>query len=91
MKYPVAIETGDETTTYGVVFPDLPGCFSAGDTLGEALANARQAAAAWIEATLADGGSVPDPSSLEAVRANPEYAGWALGVMTVTTGAENPR
>ena len=46
--------TGDEATAYGVVFPDLPGCFSAGDTLGDALANAREAAAAWLETTLAN-------------------------------------
>jgi predicted RNase H-like HicB family nuclease len=46
MRYPVAIEPGDETTAYGVVVPDLPGCFSAGDTLDEALMAAGDAAAA---------------------------------------------
>jgi predicted RNase H-like HicB family nuclease len=39
MRYPIAIETGDAEHAYGVVVPDLPGCFSAGDTLDEALAN----------------------------------------------------
>jgi predicted RNase H-like HicB family nuclease len=42
MQYPIAIETGDEKHAYGVVVPDLPGCFSAGDTLDEALTNARE-------------------------------------------------
>ena len=32
MRYPVAIETGDAKHAFGVVVPDLPGCFSAGDT-----------------------------------------------------------
>jgi hypothetical protein len=33
MRYPVAIEQGTDDTAFGVVVPDLPGCFSAGDTL----------------------------------------------------------
>ena len=39
MRYPIAIEVGDKKHAYGVVVPDLPGCFSAGDTLEEALSN----------------------------------------------------
>ena len=42
MFYPIAIEAGDETTAYGVTVPDLPGCFSAGDTLEEAVKNAKR-------------------------------------------------
>ncbi len=83
MRYPIAIEPGDETTAFGVVVPDLPGCFSAGDTLDEALTGAEEAAAAWIDATLDAGGAIPAPSSLEAIRANPEYEGWAFGVITL--------
>ena len=33
MKFPIAIEPGDNSHAYGVVVPDLPGCFSAGDTI----------------------------------------------------------
>lgn len=40
MRYPIAIEPGDDTHAYGVVVPDLPGYFSAGDTLEEAITNA---------------------------------------------------
>ena len=75
MRYPIAIEVGTETTAYGVVVPDLPGFFSAGDILDEAVTAAEEAAAASIDATLDAGGHVPAPSSLEAVRALPEYAG----------------
>lgn len=32
MHYPIAIETGTMEHAFGVVVPDLPGCFSAGDT-----------------------------------------------------------
>jgi predicted RNase H-like HicB family nuclease len=87
MRYPIAIEVGDETTAYGVVLPDLPGCFSAGDTLDEAVAGAEEAAAAWIDSVLDAGGSVPAPSSLEMVRANPAFAGWSFGVVDVDPAA----
>ena len=38
MKYPVIIHK-DEDTGYGVTLPDIPGCFSLGDTLDEAIRN----------------------------------------------------
>jgi len=87
MRYPIVIEAGDDTTAFGVVVPDLPGCFSAGDTLDEAIKNAEEAAVAWIDATLDAGQDVPPPSTLEAVRANPDYAGWAFGVINVDPAA----
>ena len=43
MRYPIAIEIGNETTAFGVIVPDLVGCFSAGDTLDEAIDNAKEA------------------------------------------------
>jgi predicted RNase H-like HicB family nuclease len=33
------------------VFPDLPGCASAGDTEEEAVANAKEALALWFDST----------------------------------------
>ena len=83
MRYPIAIEPGSETTAFGVVVPDLPGCFSAGDTLDEAIAGAEEAAAAWIDATLDAGNAIPSPGTLEGLRANPDYAGWSYGVIAV--------
>jgi predicted RNase H-like HicB family nuclease len=83
MRYPIAIEPGTDTTAFGVIVPDLPGCFAAGDTLDEALAGAEEAAAAWIDVTLDAGEAIPSPSSLDALRRNPEYAGWTFGVITL--------
>jgi predicted RNase H-like HicB family nuclease len=83
MRYPIAIEPGTESTAFGVVVPDLPGCFSAGDTLDEALDAAQEAVAAWIDSTLDAGEPIPPPSSLDTVRSNPEFTGWAFGVVTV--------
>jgi len=83
MRYPIAIEPGTENTAFGVIVPDLPGCFSAGDTLDEAITGAEEAAAAWIDATLDAGGAIPPPSSLGTVRDNPDFDGWSFGVITL--------
>jgi len=83
MRYPVAIEPGHADQAFGVVVPDLPGCFSAGDTLDEAMSGVEEAAAAWIDATLDAGGALPPPSDLDALRDRPEFAGWSFGVVTL--------
>lgn len=84
MRYPIAIEPGNDATAWGVVVPDLPGCFSAGDTLEEALIQAEDAVTTWIEVTLDAGGAVPQPSGIEALRAaHPEFDGWLWALVKV--------
>lgn len=83
MRYPIAIEPGTDSTAFGVVVPDLPGCFSAGDTLDEAMSGVEEAAAAWIDATLDAGGAIPAPTSLDALQNSPVYEGWTFGVITI--------
>jgi predicted RNase H-like HicB family nuclease len=83
MKFPIAIEPGGESTAFGVVVPDLPGCFSAGDTLEEAYTNVAEAIEAWVETTLDAGGTLPAPGSLQALRRDPELAGWILDLVEV--------
>ena len=83
MRFPIAIEAGTDTTAFGVVVPDLAGCFSAGDTLDEAISGAEEAVAAWIDAALDAGQVIPQPSPLDALRDKADYAGWAFGVVTV--------
>ncbi len=87
MNYPIAIEPGTDTTAFGVVVPDLPGCFSAGDTLDEAMSAAREAAAAWVDSALDQGLPIPSPSSLETLRHDKRYAGWIYGVVTLDPAA----
>ncbi|MDX2144438.1 MAG: type II toxin-antitoxin system HicB family antitoxin [Rhodospirillaceae bacterium] len=53
---------------YGVVFPDLPGCTSAGDTLDEALLNAQDALQGHIEVTAEYGDAVPAPTPIHRLR-----------------------
>lgn len=83
MHYPIAIEIATESTAWGVIVPDLPGCFSAGDTLDAALISAVEAATAWIETALDDQLPIPQPSQLENLLNRQEFAGWTLGVIEV--------
>jgi predicted RNase H-like HicB family nuclease len=87
MRYPIAIEPGNEHTTFGVVVPDLPGCFSAGDTLDEAIDNAREAIELWLETVIDDGGAVPEPGTIAAHQPKEEFAGWIWAVVTVDLAA----
>ena len=87
MRYPIVIEPRTEGSDYGVVIPDLPGCFSAGETLEEAIAGAEEAGLAWIDAALDAGEVVPPPSPLESVSDNPDYAGWIVSVVSIDPAA----
>lgn len=80
MRYPVAIESGDTRHAWGVTVPDLPGCFSAGDTLEDALDQAREAILFHIEGLLDDGQPVPAARPIEEHRGRREFRNriWAL-------------
>ncbi|MGZ4970954.1 MAG: type II toxin-antitoxin system HicB family antitoxin [Methylobacter sp.] len=83
MRYPIAIESGDETHAYGVVVPDLPGCFSAGDSLDEAIGNAKEAIELWMESVIEDSEPIPEASSIAKHQADPEFTGWIWAVVEV--------
>ena len=82
MNYPIAIEP-QPGSAYGVQFPDLPGCFSAGETLDEAIANASEALAFHIEGLLDAGEKIPTPLDLEHHATHPEFTGMIWAVVTV--------
>ena len=56
---------------YGVSFPDLPGCVTAGATLDKARRMAEEALAPRLEGLAEDNRSAPKPSPLEAIMADP--------------------
>lgn len=72
MTHYIALIHKDADSDYGVSFPDLPGCVTAGSTLDEARAMAAEALAFHVEGMTADGEAIPEPSSLEAVMRDPE-------------------
>ena len=73
MRFPVVLHT-DDGVRYGVIVPDLPGCFSAGDTFDEALDSVREAIELHLERLIEEGGDVPVPRAIAAHRANPDFA-----------------
>jgi predicted RNase H-like HicB family nuclease len=79
MRYPVALHT-DDGQRYGVTVPDLPGCFSAGDTLDEALESAKEAIDLHLEGLAEEGQEVPAAGSAARYAKAKEFKGaiWAL-------------
>ena len=72
MRQYIALIHKEADSDFGVSFPDLPGCVTAGRTLDEARDMAAEALALHLEGLAEDGGSVPEPSSLESVMSEPE-------------------
>jgi len=83
MRYPVAIEIGDKKHSYGVVVPDLVGCYSAGETIDEALENAKEAITLHIDGLLDDNEKVPMPSTIEKYRKNKEFKNFAWALVEI--------
>ena len=61
----------DRDSDFGVEFPDLPGCISAGATLEEAKAMASEALAAHVALLQEEGEPVPEPSTIDQLMDDP--------------------
>jgi predicted RNase H-like HicB family nuclease len=83
VKFAIAIEAGTRKTAFGVVVPDLPGCFSAGDTIEEAFDNARDAIEAHCEVLAGSGKQLPQPRSMASWQASSKFKGWTWGIVDV--------
>lgn len=79
MKFTVVLHT-DDGQRYGVTVPDLPGCFSCGDTLDDALESVLEAIDLHVETMLEDGGELPVRQPIATHQACADYAGgvWAV-------------
>jgi predicted RNase H-like HicB family nuclease len=69
----IALVHKDKDTSYGVSFPDVPGCISAGDTFEDAIDNASQALAGHLAVMEADGDPIPKARSLEQLKQDAEF------------------
>lgn len=84
MLFPIAIELpANQDEAFGVVVPDLPGCHSAGETMDEALLNAREAIEFHLEGLSEDGLDIPTAQTVAHHQAQPEFAGWVWGVVDI--------
>lgn len=70
----VALIHKDRGSAYGVSFPDLPGCYSAGDTLEEATRNATEGLGAFVRWKESDGDPIPSPRAPDEIIADPALA-----------------
>lgn len=49
MTHYIALVHKDPDSAFGVQFPDVPGCFSAADSMGDLVGNAMEALSLWAE------------------------------------------
>jgi predicted RNase H-like HicB family nuclease len=74
----VAYVRKEADSDYGVEFPDVPGCITAGRTLDEARAMAAEALAGHLAVLAEEGRPVPAPSSMDALKGDPNQDGAVL-------------
>ena len=78
MRYSVAIHK-EEGSCFGITVPDISGCFSAGDTVDEALENTKEAISEHLEILADDNILAPKALPIDNYINDPSYAGatWA--------------
>lgn len=72
MRSYIALIHKENDSDFGVSFPDLPGCITAGETLDEAYRMAAEALALHLQGMAEDGEAMPEPSQLEDIMADLE-------------------
>lgn len=60
-KYEIIIFWSDEDEAFVADVPELPGCMAHGSTHAEALGNAQEAVALWVDTARESGRPVPQP------------------------------
>lgn len=79
MLYPVVLHS-DDGIQYGVTVPDIPGCFSAGESIDKALRSVKEAIESHLEILVDDGDEIPAPMSVADHVENDDYKDgiWAM-------------
>lgn len=72
MRHYIGLIHKETDSDYGVSFPDFPGVIAAGSSLDHAREMAQEALAFHVEGMIEDGDPISEPSTIEAVMANPE-------------------
>ncbi len=86
MLFPVILHT-DDGISHGVTVPDVPGCFTAGDTLQEALNNIQEA----IRCHLEGDEQSPEPGTLEEAQSLPEAEGGLVTMVDIDLSFITPK
>lgn len=72
--YIAIVEDDGPDKAIGIWFPDLPGCFSAGDDVDDALRTAEEALTLYAESEREEGRTLPPPRTLSELRKDPMAA-----------------
>ena len=86
MEFPIAIHK-DPTSIFGVTIPDVPGCYSSGETIEDAIRNARGAVISHVEALQSLGETVVlVPTPIAKLEMQPEFADaiWVLADVDIS-------
>lgn len=86
----IAVVHKNDKTDFGVSFPDFQGCISAGKSIDEAKDMAQEALSLHIRGMIEDGEQLPEPSKLEEIMADSDFAD-AVAYLIVTTPDNKPR
>ncbi len=82
MKYPIAIDLGDDRTAHAAYIPDLD-VATAGDTLEDCYKAALEAADIEMKNFVRMGKDIPLPSDAAEIMKNPDYAGMSFGMIDI--------
>lgn len=84
MEYYVALVHRERGSSYGVSFPDFPGCIAAADSYEAALEQAAEALAFHVEGLQQDGEGIPAPRSVEQIRkAGDDWVGFKNAIVAM--------
>lgn len=87
----IALLRKESKSDFGVEFPDFPGCVTAGKTLEEAQALAREALALHIDGMVEDEDEIPAPSSTDRIMADPANRTAVVFLVEVETQPKSVR
>lgn len=82
------VHEGDRS--FGISFPDFPGCVSGGDTIDEAIRRGREALSFHVQGMVEDGDELPAPRSLTELRKDPDFREAAGDAVIVSVPVDLP-
>jgi predicted RNase H-like HicB family nuclease len=87
MRQYIGLIHKEATSDFGVSFPDFPGVATAGTSLDDARRMAEEALAFHVEGLVEDGEAIPEPSSLDAIMADPDNKDGVAILVAIKTEA----
>lgn len=80
--YLAVLHKGDDGS-YGIMFPDFPGCVSVGSTFEDAVREGAEALSLHAEGMKADGDVLPLPRDIAQVKASESWVEWEGALLTM--------